>query len=170
MKDSCYYSLYCNTIVQYLLETQKKSNKDGLHIYYLDETQLMNYNIIKEALKYEKGNCIICIFAPILLQIKEKFKNDLKDFIKALKNYKKIKFELLSVYLSENSFNQINEILTSINSAINFYTIYYGDDLLKHKIILENGGFIKENPTDFIYRFITSENLISEFHLVKERY
>ena len=169
-EKTSYYSLYCNTIVQYLLETQKKSNKDGLHIYYLDETQLMNYNIIKEALKYEKGNCIICIFAPILLQIKEKFKNDLKDFIKALKNYKKIKFELLSVYLSENSFNQINEILTSINSAINFYTIYYGDDLLKHKIILENGGFIKENPTDFIYRFITSENLISEFHLVKERY
>ena len=169
-EKTSYYSLYCNVIVQYLLETHKKYNKDGLHTYYLDETQLMNHIILKEALKYEKGNCIISIFAPILIQMKEKFKNDLKDFINAFKHDKKIKFELMSVYLSYNTFNQINEVLTSINSGINFITIYFGDDLLKNKTILENGGFIKENSADLIYHFITAENLISEFHLIKDNY
>ena len=169
-EKTSYYSLYSNANLQYLLETQKKNNKDGLHTYYLDETQLMNHIIIKEAIKYEKGNCIISIFAPILLQMKEKFKNDLKDFIKAFKNDKKIKFELMSVYLSNNSFNQINEVLASVNSGINFITIYFGDDLLKHKTILENGGFIKENSADLAYHFLTTENLISEFHLIKDKY
>ena len=169
-EKTSYYPVYCNATLQYLLETQKKNNKDELHTYYLDETQLMNHIIIKEAIKYEKGNCIISIFAPILLQIKEKFQNDLKDFIKAFKNDKKIKFELMSVYLSNNSFNQINEVLASVNSGINFITIYFGDDLLKHKTILENGGFIKENSADLAYHFLTSENLISEFHLIKDKY
>ena len=169
-EKTSYYSLFCNMIVQYLLETQKKNNKNGLHTYYIDETQLMNHIIIKEVLKYEKENCIISIFAPILLQIKDKFIKDLKQFITSLKNDKRIKFELMSVYLSENSFNQINEILTSINSGMNYITIYYGDDLLKHKIILENGGFIKESSADLVYHFLTTENLISEFHLIKDKY
>jgi hypothetical protein len=130
----------------------------------------MNHIIIKEVLKYEKENCIISIFAPILLQIKDKFIKDLKQFITSLKNDKRIKFELMSVYLSENSFNQINEILTSINCGMNYITIYYGDDLLKHKIILENGGFIKESSADLVYHFLTTENLISEFHLIKDKY
>ena len=169
-EKTSYYSIYSKVIVKYLLETQKKNNKEELHTYYLDETQLMNHMIIKEAIKYEKGNCIISIFAPILLQIKEKFQNDLKGFIKAFKNEKKVKLELMSVYLSSNSFDQINEALTSINSAMNFITIYFGDDLLKHKIILENGGFIKDNIADFSYHFLTVENLISDFHLIKDKY
>ena len=76
----------------------------------------------------------------------------------------------MSVYLSSNTFEQINEVLTSINTGINFITIYFGDDLLKHKTILENGGFIKENVADFSYHFLTTENLISEFHLIKDKY
>ena len=169
-EKTSYYSIYSKVIVKYLLETQKKNNKEELHTYYLDETQLMNHMIIKEAIKYEKGNCIISIFAPILLQIKEKFKNDLKGFVKAFKNEKKVKLELMSVYLSSNSFEQINESLTSINSGMNFITIYFGDDLLKHKIILENGGFIKNKIADFSYHFLTVENLISDFHLIKDKY
>ena len=126
---------------------------------------------MKEAIKFEKGNnCIISIFAPILLQLNEKFKNDFKDFIKAFKNEKKLKINLLSVYLSNNTFNEINEILVSLNYGINFITIYFGDDLLKNKIILENGGFIKQNSPDLIYHFITKENLINEFHSIKEFY
>ena len=167
---ACYYSIYSNIIVKHLLETKKKNNKDELHTYYLDETQLMNHMIIKEAIKYEKGNCIISIFSPILLHLKEKFKNDLKDFIKAFKSEKKVKLELMSVYLSSNAFEQINEVLTSINAGINFITIYFGDDLLKHKTILENGGFIKENIADFTYHFLTVENLIGQFHLIKDKY
>lgn len=169
-EKTSYYSIYSKVIVKYLLETQKKNNKEELHTYYLDETQLMNHMIIKEAIKYEKGNCIISIFAPILLLIKEKFKNDLKGFVKAFKNEKKVKLELMSVYLSSNSFEQINESLTSINSGMNFITIYFGDDLLKHKIILENGGFIKDKIADFSYHFLTVENLISDFHLIKDKY
>ena len=166
-----YYSLFCNAIVQYLLETQKKNNKEGVHNYYFDETQLMNYIIMKEAIKFEKGNnCIISIFAPILLQLNEKLKNDLKDFIKAFKNEKKLKIEILSVYLSNNTFNEINDILVSLNYGINFITVYFGDDLLKNKNILENGGFIKQNSPDLKYHFITKENLISEFHSIKEFY
>ena len=165
-----YYSIYSSIIVQYLLETQKKNNKEELHTYYLDETQLMNYRIMKEAIKFEKGNCIITIFVPILLQLKEQLKMDLKEFVKAFKNEKKVKFEIMSVYLSSNTFEQINEVLTSINTGINFITIYFGDDLLKHKTILENGGFIKENVADFSYHFLTTENLISEFHLIKDKY
>ena len=166
-----YYSLFCNAIVQYLLESQKKNNKEGVHKYYFDETQLQNYIIMKEAIKFEKGNdCIISIFAPILLQLNEKFKNDLKDFIKAFKNEKKLKIELLSVYLSNNTFNEINDLLASLNYGINFITIYFGDDLLKNKTILENGGFIKQNSPDLIYHFITKENLINEFHSIKEFY
>ena len=166
-----YYSFFCNAIVQYLLETQKKKIKEGIHIYYFDETQLQNYIIMKEAIKFEKGNdCIISIFAPILLQLNEKFKNDLKDFIKAFKNEKKLKINLLSVYLSNNTFNEINEILVSLNYGINFITIYFGDDLLKNKTILENGGFIKQNSPDLIYHFITKENIINEFHSIKEFY
>ena len=162
---------FCNAIVQYLLETQKKNNKEGIHNYFFDETQLQNYIIMKEAIKFEKGNnCIISIFAPILLQLNEKFKNDFKDFIKAFKNEKKLKINLLSVYLSNNTFNEINEILVSLNYGINFITIYFGDDLLKNKIILENGGFIKQNSPDLIYHFITKENLINEFHSIKEFY
>ena len=166
-----YYSLFCNAIVQHLLETQKNNNKEGIHNYFFDETQLQNYIIMKEAIKFEKGNnCIISIFAPILLQLNEKFKNDFKDFIKAFKNEKKLKINLLSVYLSNNTFNEINEILVSLNYGINFITIYFGDDLLKNKIILENGGFIKQNSPDLIYHFITKENLINEFHSIKEFY
>ena len=166
-----YYPLFCNAIVQHLLGTQKENNKKGIHNYYFDETQLQNYSIIKEAIKFERGNdCIISIFAPILLQLNEKFKNDLKVFIKAFENEKKLKIELLSVYLSNNTFNEINDILASLNYGINFITIYFGDDLLKNKTILENGGFIKQNSPDLIYHFITKENLINEFHSIKEFY
>ncbi len=160
----CYYSIYCNTIVEYLLETQKKKNKEGLHTYYLDEAQLKGYIMLKEALKYDKEKCIISIFVPILIQIKENFKNELHDFIKAFKNDKKINFEIMAVYLSNNAFE---EIINSIYSNINFITIYFGDDLLKNKTALENGGFIKENSADLNYHFLTSENLISELHLIK---
>ena len=162
-----YYSIYCNSMVEYLLETQKKNNRENLHTYFLDETQLKNYSIIKEALKYEKEKCIISIFVPILIQMKENFKKEFIDFIKAFKNDKKIKIEIMAVYLSNNTFE---EILNSISSNINFITIYFGDDLLKNKSILENGGFIKENFTDFNYHFLTSETLISEFHLIKDNY
>ena len=94
-------------------------------------------------------------------------KKEFIDFIKAFKNDKKIKIEIMAVYLSNNTFE---EILNSISSNINFITIYFGDDLLKNKSILENGGFIKENFTDFNYHFLTSETLISEFHLIKDNY
>ena len=60
----------------------------------------------------------------------------------------------MSVYLSSNTFEQINEVLTSINTGINFITIYFGDDLLKHKTILENGGFIRKMLLTFHIIFL----------------
>jgi len=163
-----FYFLYCNVIVQYLLETQKNRNKNenNLRIFYFDETQLNKNSPIIQNIKNEKNNCIISIFAPILIQMKEKFKHDLIDFINEFKG-QKVQFELLSVYMSYNTFNQLNEVLADNNVSMNFITIYFGDDLLKNKTILENGGFISSNSVDFLYHFITSENLINEFHLNK---
>jgi hypothetical protein len=159
-----FYSLYCNVIVQYLLETQKKKNENNRRIFYFDETQLNNNHPIIQNIKEEKNNCIISIFAPILIQMKEKFKMDLIRFINEFKE-RKVQFELLSVYMSYNTFNQLNEVLACNNVSMNFITIYFGDDLLKNKTILENGGFISSNSVDLLYHFITPENLINEFHL-----
>jgi uridine kinase len=161
-----FYSLYCNVIVQYLLETQKKKNKNenNLRVFYFDETQLNNNLPIIQNIKDENNNCIISIFAPILIQMKEKFKMDLIRFINEFKE-RKVQFELLSVYMSYNTFNQLNEVLACNNVSMNFITIYFGDDLLKNKTILENGGFISSNSVDFLFHFITPENLINEFHL-----
>ena len=161
-----YYSLYCTFVVQHLLERSQKNNKDGLKTYYLDEKQLSDKNQYIEKIENEKDSCIISIFSPILIQMKNKFKNELEEFIKKFKE-KKMKFELLSVYLSNNTFNQLNEVLANIGAAMNFITIYFGDDLLKDKTILENGGFIKSNSVDLVFHFLTSENFINEFHLNK---
>ena len=150
--------------MQYLLETQKKKNENNLRIFYLDETQLHSNHPIIQNIKEEKNNCIISIFAPILIQMKEKFKSDLINFINEFKE-QKVQFELLSVYMSYNTFNQLNEVLACNNVSMNFITIYFGDDLLKNKTILENGGFIRSNSVDLLLYFITPENLINEFHL-----
>ena len=85
-------------MVQHLLERSQKNNKDGLKTYYLDEKQLSDKNQYIEKIENEKDSCIISIFSPILIQMKNKFKNELEEFIKKFKE-KKMKFELLSVYL-----------------------------------------------------------------------
>ncbi len=162
-----YYSIYSTALIEYLLETHNKKNKDGLTTFYLDETQLYNNNSLKSKVN-ENTNCIISIFSPMLILMKEKFKNDLISFINEFKDNKNIKFELLSVYLSYNTFNQLNEALASTNAGLNFITIYFGDDLLRNRTILENGGFINSNSTDLAYHFLTPENLINEFHLNKK--
>ena len=161
-----YYSLFGSMIVDYLLETRVKKNKEKLHTYYLDETQLTNYTMLKEALKYENGEYIICIFAPFLMEMKEKFRDDLIKFINAFD--KNLKIEILSVYLSYNTFNQINEALAMLEN-INYFTIYFGDELMKYKTILENGGFFKNNSADLLHHFLTFENLIGQYHESKNK-
>jgi uridine kinase len=165
--NTSYYSIYNTAIIQYLLETHNKKNKDGLKTVYCDETQLCNNNSVKKEVN-ESKKCIISIFAPMLMLMSEKFKNDLITFINEFKDNKNVKFEILSVYLSNNTFNQLNETLPSTDSGVNFITVYFGDNLLKNRTILENGGFIKSNSADLVYHFLTPENLINEFHLFKK--
>ena len=169
-KKASFYPIYNTALIEYLLETHKSKNKDGLLTYYLDESQLNDSNKIKEKINKDNKNCIITIFSPFLIQMKDKFKNDLISFINEFKEYKNVQFELMSVYLSYNTFKQLSEALLSVNAKVNFITVYCGEDLLKHTNILETGGFLGHNSVNLVYSFITRENLISEFHLNKVNY
>ena len=155
------------------MENHEKNNKNKLKTFYLDENNFKKseksekneINVLIEQIKKEEQKCLICIFAPILIVIEKEVVEELIKFINNFKDNKNIKFELLSVYLSYNAFNQLNETLASSGLEINYITVYFGDDLLKFKTLLENGGFINnKSSTSSKYHFLNRDNLIETFN------
>jgi hypothetical protein len=93
-----YYSIYCSTMINYLLNEHKNKNKDKIRTIFIgiinnEEIKKMKENITKE----EK--CIICIFEPNLIQRNEDLENCLTNLFNEFKDYN-VQYELLTVYLT----------------------------------------------------------------------
>ena len=162
-----YYSIYCASIIEYLLNKHNEVNKDKLKTSFIDLSNTNDNNKLKETLKKE-DNCIISIFEPILINI-DKFKNDFINFVEEFKEFK-VKFELLSVYLTNKAFQEIKDIIEKPGIKMNFITIYFGDSLLSDENYLINGGKINPSSVDLGDNYITRTNLINKFHFEKNKY
>ena len=162
-----YYSIYCASIIEYLLNKHNEVNKDKLKTIFIDLSNTNDINKLKETLKKE-DNCIISIFEPILINI-DKFKNDFINFVEEFKEFK-VKFELLSVYLTNKAFQEIKDIIEKPGIKMNFITIYFGDSLLSDENYLINGGKINPSSVDLGDNYVTRTNLINKFHFEKNKY
>ena len=162
-----YYSIYCSTMVNYLLNEHKNKNKDDIRSVFIgiinnDEIKKMKENITKE----EK--CIICIFEPNLIQRNNEFESFLTKLFNEFKDYN-IQYELLTVYLTNKTFNEIKNIITNANVKMNYITIYFGDNLFSDEQNIESGGKIVTNLVDSGDQYLTRANLISKFLFEKNK-
>ena len=162
-----YYSIYCSTIVNHLLNEHKNKNKDKLRsifigIINIDEIKKMKENITKE----EK--CIIAIFEPNLIQRNNELEICLTNLFNEFKDYN-INYELLTVYMTNKTFIEIKNLITNANVKMNYITIYFGDNLFYDEHNIESGGKIVSNLVDSGDIYLTRSNLISKFLFEKNK-
>ena len=163
-----YYSVYCASIIEYLLNKHKEINKDKKKTIFVELPNDKNIDKLKESIKKDE-QCIISIFEPILINPDEKFNNNLTNFFNTYKEYK-ANFELLSVYLTEKSYKDIKNILDKTGVKMNFITIYFGDNLITDENNIINGGKINGSSADLGYNYVNRGNLINKFHFEKNKY
>ena len=162
-----YYSIYCSTIVNHLLNEHKNKNKDKIRsifigIINIDEIKKMKENITKE----EK--CIIAIFEPNLIQRNNELEICLTNLFNEFKDYN-INYELLTVYMTNKTFLEIKNLITNANVKMNYITIYFGDNLFYDEHNIESGGKIVSNLVDSGDIYLTRSNLISKFLFEKNK-
>ena len=162
-----YYSIYCSTIVNHLLNEHKNKNKDKIRsifigIINIDEIKKMKENITKE----EK--CIIAIFEPNLIQRNNELEICLTNLFNEFKDYN-INYELLTVYMTNKTFIEIKNLITNANVKMNYITIYFGDNLFYDEHNIESGGKIVSNLVDSGDIYLTRSNLISKFLFEKNK-
>ena len=162
-----YYSIYCSTIVNHLLNEHKNKNKDKIRsifigIINIDEIKKMKENINKE----EK--CIIAIFEPNLIQRNNELEICLTNLFNEFKDYN-INYELLTVYMTNKTFLEIKNLITNANVKMNYITIYFGDNLFYDEHNIESGGKIVSNLVDSGDIYLTRSNLISKFLFEKNK-
>ena len=164
-----YYSIYCGSIVDYLLNEHKIKNKDKLRSIFVETTDINDIQKIKEKItKEEKG--IISIFEPNLIQRNGDLEKYLTNLFNEFKDYK-VQYELLTVYMTNKTFNEINEFVKKIGVKLNYITVYFGDNLFNDEENIINKGKITSNLVDLgdTY-YLTRGNLISKFLFEKNKY
>jgi len=160
-----YFSIYCNSIVDYLLKQHKIKNKENLRSIFVEITDINDIKKLKEKIKKEE-KFIVSIFEPNLIQRNQDLENYLKNLFEELKDYN-IQYEILTVYMTHKTFKEINSLLTNAGVKINYITVYFGDNLFPAEENLLNNGNNKTSLTD---NQMTRGNLITNFLLKKNDY
>ena len=112
-----YFSIYCNSIVDYLLKQHKIKNKENLRSIFVEITDINDIKKLKEKIKKEE-KFIVSIFEPNLIQRNQDLENYLKNLFEELKDYN-IQYEILTVYMTHKTFKEINSLLTNAGVKIN---------------------------------------------------
>jgi uridine kinase len=164
-----YYSVYCASIVDYLLNKHKINNKDKLRSIFIDMVDVNDIQKIKEKINKEE-KCIISLFEPNLIKRNEELEKYLTNLFSELKDYN-VQYELLTVYMTNKTFNELNEFVTKAGVKINYITVYFSDNLFLDEENIINSGKINSNMVDLgdTY-YITRGNLISKFLFEKNKY
>ena len=151
-----YYSIYCSTMVNYLLNEHKNKNKDKIRSKFIGIINDEEIKKMKETITKEE-KCIISIFEPNLIKRNE-------DLEKC-----NVQYELLTVYLTNKTFIEMKNIITDANVKMNYITIYFGDNLFSDEQNIASGGKIVTNLVDSGDQYLTRSNLISKFLFEKNK-
>ena len=163
-----YFSIYCNSIVDYLLKQHKIKNKENLRSVFVEITDINDIKKLKEKIKKEE-KFIVSIFEPNLIQRNQDLENYLKNLFEELKDYN-IQYEILTVYMTHKTFKEINNLLTNAGVKINYITVYFGDNLFPAEENLLNNGNNKTSLNNIADNQMTRGNLITNFLLKKNDY
>ena len=163
-----YFSIYCNSIVDYLLKQHKIKNKENLRSIFVEITDINDIKKLKEKIKKEE-KFIVSIFEPNLIQRNQDLENYLKNLFEELKDYN-IQYEILTVYMTHKTFKEINSLLTNAGVKINYITVYFGDNLFPAEENLLNNGNNKTSLNNIADNQMTRGNLITNFLLKKNDY
>ena len=163
-----YFSIYCNSIVDYLLKQHKIKNKENLRSVFVEITDINDIKKLKEKIKKEE-KFIVSIFEPNLIQRNQDLENYLKNLFEELKDYN-IQYEILTVYMTHKTFKEINSLLTNAGVKINYITVYFGDNLFPAEENLLNNGNNKTSLNNIADNQMTRGNLITNFLLKKNDY
>ena len=167
MKSS-YYGVYCASIVGYLFDEHKKINKDKIRSVLIEIQNQKEIQKFKETITKEE-KCILCIFEPNLIQKNTEFENSLINLFNEFKEYN-VQYELLTVYMTNQTFNGINKVVTDAAVKMNYITVYFGDNLFYDEQNIISGGKINTNVIDLGDVYLTRANFISKFHFEKNKY
>ena len=167
MKSS-YYGVYCGSIVGYLFDEHKKINKDKIRSILIEIQNQKEIQKFKETITKEE-KCILCIFEPNLIQKNTEFENSLINLFNEFKEYN-VQYELLAVYMTNQTFNGINKVVTDAAVKMNYITVYFGDNLFYDEQNIISGGKINTNVIDLGDVYLTRANFISKFHFEKNKY
>ena len=163
-----YFSIYCNSIVDYLLKQHKIKNKENLRSIFVEITDINDIKKLKEKIKKEE-KFIVSIFEPNLIQRNQDLENYLKNLFEELKDYN-IQYEILTVYMTHKTFKEINNLLSNAGVKINYITVYFGDNLFPAEENLLNNGNNKTSLNNITDNQMTRGNLITNFLLKKNDY
>ena len=163
-----YFSIYCNSIVDYLLKQHKIKNKENLRSIFVEITDINDIKKLKEKIKKEE-KFIVSIFEPNLIQRNQDLENYLKNLFEELKDYN-IQYEILTVYMTHKTFKEINNLLLNAGVKINYITVYFGDNLFPAEENLLNNGNNKTSLNNIADNQMTRGNLITNFLLKKNDY
>ena len=163
-----YFSIYCNSIVDYLLKQHKIKNKENLRSIFVEITDINDIKKLKEKIKKEE-KFIVSIFEPNLIQRNQDLENYLKNLFEELKDYN-IQYEILTVYMTHKTFKEINNLLLNAGVKINYITVYFGDNLFPAEENLLNNGNNKTSLNNITDNQMTRGNLITNFLLKKNDY
>ena len=162
-----YYSIYCSTIVNHLLNEHKNKNKDKMRSIFIGIINIDGIKKLKENITKEE-KCIIAIFEPNLIQRNNELEICLTNLFNEFKDYN-INYELLTVYMTNKTFLEIKNLITNANVKMNYITIYFGDNLFYDEHNIESGGKIVSNLVDSGDIYLTRSNLISKFLFEKNK-
>ena len=160
-----YFSIYCTTIVNYLLNQHKIKNKENLRSIFVEITDINEIKKLKEKITKEE-KCIVSIFEPNLIQRNQELENYLMNLFNELKDYN-IQYELLTVYMTHKTFKEFSNLMENNGVKINYITVYFGDNLLPAEENIFNIGNNKTNIGNLGDNQMSRGNLISEFLLKK---
>ena len=163
-----YFSIYCNSIVDYLLKQHKIKNKENLRSIFVEITDINDIKKLKEKIKKEE-KFIVSIFEPNLIQRNQDLENYLKNLFEELKDYN-IQYEILTVYMTHKTFKEINNLLSNAGVKINYITVYFGDNLYPAEENLLNNGNNQTSLNNITDNQMTRGNLITNFLLKKNDY
>ena len=163
-----YFSIYCNSIVDYLLKQHKIKNKENLRSIFVEITDINDIKKLKEKIKKEE-KFIVSIFEPNLIQRNQDLENYLKNLFEELKDYN-IQYEILTVYMTHKTFKEINNLLSNSGVKINYITVYFGDNLFPAEENLLNNGNNTTSLNNITDSQMTRGNLITNFLLKKNDY
>ena len=162
-----YYSIYCSTMVNYLLNEHKNKNKDKIRSKFIGIINDEEIKKMKETITKEE-KCIISIFEPNLIKRNEDLEKCLANLFSEFKDYN-VQYELLTIYLTNKTFIEMKNIITDANVKMNYITIYFGDNLFSDEQNIASGGKIVTNLVDSGDQYLTRSNLISKFLFEKNK-